>query len=89
MNLGAVFCVGNLTCSFHMLHTWPTRFYVGPPTSTFLATLVCTSNANSNIFGLYSKRVCVCVCVRSGRLVFGLFSTRMLYPSMQYSGILQ
>ncbi len=40
MNLGAVFCVGNLTCSFHMLHTWPTQFYVGPPTSTFLATLV-------------------------------------------------
>ncbi len=23
-----------------MLHTWPTQFYVGPPTSTFLATLV-------------------------------------------------
>ncbi len=40
MNLGAVFCVSNLTCSFHMLHTWPTHFYVGPPTSTFLATLV-------------------------------------------------
>ncbi len=40
MNLGAVFCVGNLTCSFHMLHTWPTQFYVGPPTLTFLATLV-------------------------------------------------
>ncbi len=40
MNLGAVFFVGNLTCSFHMLHTWPTQFYVGPPTSTFLATLV-------------------------------------------------
>ncbi len=38
-------------------------------------------------FGLYSKQVCV--CVRSGRLVFGLFSTRMLYTSMQYSGILQ
>ncbi len=38
-------------------------------------------------FGLYSKQVCV--CVRSGRLVFGLFSTRMLYPSMEYSGILQ
>ncbi len=27
--------------------------------------------------------------IRSGRLVFGLFSTQMLYPSMQYSGILQ
>ncbi len=40
MNLGAVFCVDNLTCSFHMLHTWPTQFYVGPPTLTFLATLV-------------------------------------------------
>ncbi len=40
MNLGAVFFVANLTCSFHMLHTWPTQFYVGPPTSTFLATLV-------------------------------------------------
>ncbi len=40
MNLGAVFFVGNLTCSFHMLHTWPTQIYVGPPTSTFLATLV-------------------------------------------------
>ncbi len=40
MNLGAVFFVGYLTCSFHMLHTWPTQFYVGPPTSTFLATLV-------------------------------------------------
>ncbi len=40
MNLGAVFFVGNLTCSFHMLHSWPTQFYVGPPTSTFLATLV-------------------------------------------------
>ncbi len=40
MNLGAVFCVGNLTCSFHMLHSWPTQFYVGPPTLTFLATLV-------------------------------------------------
>ncbi len=41
MNLGAVFCVGNLTCSFHMIHSWPTQFYVGPPTLTFLATLVC------------------------------------------------
>ncbi len=41
--------------------------------------LVCTIN----------RCVCVCVCVRSGRLVFGLFNTRMLYPSMQYSGILQ
>ncbi len=40
MNLGAVFFVGNLTCSFHMLDTWPTQFYVGPPTLTFLATLV-------------------------------------------------
>ncbi len=40
MNLGAVFFVGNLICSFHMLHTWPTQFYLGPPTSTFLATLV-------------------------------------------------
>ncbi len=44
MNLGAVFCVGILTCSFHMLHTWPTQFYVGPPTLTFLATLVVGRN---------------------------------------------
>ncbi len=44
MKFGAVFCVGNLTCSFHMLHSWPTQFYVAPPTLTFLATLVrCTS----------------------------------------------
>ncbi len=43
MNLGAVFCVGNLTCSFHMLHSWPTQFYVGPPTLKFLATLVVLS----------------------------------------------
>ncbi len=45
MKLGAVFFVGNLTCSFHMLHTWPTQFYVGPPTSTFLAMLVLNSAA--------------------------------------------
>ncbi len=50
MNLGAVFCVGNLTCSFHMLHTWPTQFYVGPPTLTFLATLVLNMHTSNAFF---------------------------------------
>ncbi len=38
MNLGAVFFVGNLTCSFHMLHTWPIQFY-RPSHLTFILTL--------------------------------------------------
>ncbi len=68
MNLGAVFCVGNLTCSFHMLHSWPTQFYVGPPTLTFLATLVVSGNIDA--FLLVSVRVSIYYSLTSVLFLF-------------------
>ncbi len=43
-------CVGNLTCSFHMLHSWPTQFYVGPPTISGYASALDTKPVIRVIF---------------------------------------
>ncbi len=57
MNLGAVFLVDNLTCNFHVLHTWPTQFYVGPPTIQLGSPTITPSSSVRNLGVIFDEQL--------------------------------